>query len=191
MSLPKQLIQSFEDIKSLHLVLGELTQANVQLFVDLLNKSIPSPMNPMAYTLYRFNRSKYISNKQKFLDDIKNFAPYDSMILWTDFKDILTFFKLDGKIFLGWDKNNNRYRGFILAEPPQQIKILRRGEKLSSLEDLKNEKWPGKINETHFIDVAKETINLQDSIDDDMDRIYLHMQDRLLAVTKQLNSIKK
>ena len=190
MALSKQLISSFETIKVCPLVSGDITKDNVREFVDLLNRAIPSPLNPMAYTLYRFNRTKYITDKQKFVADIKGFQPYESMILWLDFKDILEFFKLDGKIFLGWDKKNNRYRGFVLpAEPaePKQVKILRRGETIQSVSE-DDETLPTTIDEKHFDTIPEcEGEKIQKEIDDDMDKIYLHMQNRLLAVTKAIN----
>ena len=192
MSVTKQLINSFETIKVCPLVSGDITKEHVNNFVDLLNRAIPSPLNPMAYTLYRFNRTKYIADKQKFVADIKGFQPYESMILWLDFKDILEYFKLDGKIFLGWDKKNNRYRGFVLpSDPvePNQVKILRRGETLQSA-SLDNETLPTTIDEKHFDAIPEcEGEKMLNEIDDDMDKIYLHMQNRLLAVTKAINRI--
>ena len=110
----KQLIECFEDIKSSSLANGVIRQESIRDFVDILNRAIPSQFNTALYTIYRFNRSKYLLNKAKFVAEIKDFAPYDAMILWTDFSDILAFFGLVGKIFLGWDKKNNHYRGFIL-----------------------------------------------------------------------------
>ncbi len=165
MSLPKHLIHSFEQIKSSPIIFGNITKDTVQLFVDILNNAIPSPMNPVAYTIYRFNRSKYIANKERFLNDIKNFKPYDAMILWTDFKDILSFFNLEGKIFLGWDKKNNKYRGFIISpeineKPLPQIQILRKGETLSGIAT---------------------------AMDNEMDQVYNYMHERIAAIQKQLN----
>lgn len=188
MSLPKQLITSFEEIKSSPLTSGHITKENVQFFVDTLNKAIPSSSNPIAHTLYRFNRTKYISDKERFVNDIKDFKPYESMILWLDFKDILSFFKLEDKIFLGWDKSTNRYRAFILPEEPKEVRILRRGETLRSISA--NETLPTTIDEKHVVVEPDCTgLNIQKEIDDDMDKIYLHMQDRLMAVTKQINAV--
>ncbi len=114
MSLPNQLIQSFETIKALPLVQGIVTKESIQAFVSTLNASIPSPLNPVAFSIYRFNRVRYNADKARFVSEIKLFAPYDSMILWTDYKDILVHFGLSNKIFLGWDKINKRYRGYLL-----------------------------------------------------------------------------
>lgn len=116
MSLPKQLAESYEKIKLLN-IHESLTKESVQVFVDILNQAIPSAMSPVVYAIYRFNRTKYLANPSRFVSEISGFHPYDSMILWTDFKDILSAFKLDGKIFLGWDRASNRYRGHILTKP--------------------------------------------------------------------------
>lgn len=181
MSLPKQLITSFEKIKSSLLVSGQFTKENVQFFVDALNDAIPSSSNPIAYTLYRFNRTKYIADKDRFVNDIKGFESYEAMVLWLDFADILKFFNLEGKIFLGWDKKNNRYRGFLTTEKTseevKEVKILRRGETIQT------------IHEQHFV-VEPEAIKIQREVDDDMDKIYMHMQDRLMAVTKMINGVE-
>lgn len=183
MSLPKQLIQSFEDIRSSGLVSGIITESNVQLFVDILNKAIPNALNPVSFALYKFNRSKYLADKERFINDIKDFSPYESMILWTDFKDILTFFNLESKIFLGWNKNQNRYRAFLLKSEPKQIKILRREDKLSSIHEL-NERWVSTDDPT-------TPLSIQEDIDNDMDKLYIHMQRRLFAVTKHLSAIEE
>ena len=115
MSLLKQLVECFNEIRSSKIVLGKVDKTSVQDFVELLNRSIPSQLNTALYAVYRFNRSKYLTDKSKFVEDIKGFHPYDAMILWADFGDILSFFGLTGKIFLGWDKNKNRYRAFMIS----------------------------------------------------------------------------
>jgi hypothetical protein len=124
MSSLKQLIECFEDIKSSKLANGVIRQDAVREFVDILNRAIPSQFNTAIYTIYRFNRSKYLLDKAKFVADIKDFAPYDAMILWTDFSDILAFFGLTNKIFLGWDKKNNHYRAFILQRPVVEVPVV-------------------------------------------------------------------
>lgn len=151
MSLPKQLVECFEKIKLIDLE-NNITQANIKEFVQLLNQSIPSAMNPVAHAIYRFNRTKYIADKSRFVSEIKDFHPYSAMILWTDFKDILSFFGLEQKIFLGWDKNNSRYRGYVLQTPSK-------------------DKAP--------------TVDYSNDMDDDVDRIYNYMQQRIAACKQQ------
>ncbi len=110
MSLPRQLIKSYDAIT--HSTLVEKNIVNVQSikeFAEELNKAIPEKTNILAYTVYKFNRNKYLSNKKKFIKDITNTPYYKFMILWTDYEDILNYFDLHGKIFLGWDRYFNKY----------------------------------------------------------------------------------
>lgn len=158
MSLPSQLIQSFANINSLPLVSGDITRDNVVAFVNLLNNSIPTQLNPIAYSIYRFNRKRYLTDKTRFISEIKDFEPYNAMILWTDFQDILSFFNLDGKIFLGWDKTKNRYRGFVLDEPPAPIQILRRGETLSNVNQSNTEIIDGDTDADRVFDYMQKRI---------------------------------
>jgi hypothetical protein len=113
-------------------------------------------------------------DQERFLNDIKGLGPYEAMILWTDFKDILTYFNLTGKMFLGWDKKINRYKGFISKTPPptQSIQILRRGEKIGEGKSIP-------VNE--LTDTPLE-IKVAESMDDDMVRVYDHMQQRLQQI---------
>jgi hypothetical protein len=169
MSLPKQLIDSFAEINASPLVNGVITKENVQSFVDALNHAIPSSLNVSMYAIYRFNRSKYLLDKPRFVSEIKGFSPFESMILWTDFNDILAHFKLSGKIFLGWDKNKNRYRGFILSsstEADTPVNILRKGEKLQP-------------------QVSSNTMTTLESMENDTDRVYDYMQKRMAAIAAQ------
>lgn len=192
MSLPKQLLQSFDEIKTSLLVSGVITNESIRVFIDSLNRSIPSPLNPTSYSIYRFNRSKYIADKERFVKDIKNFVPYEALILWTDFQDILSAFDLNGKIFLGWDKNTNRYRGYALKNPNEpstsndlspklglppmhpnsSVQILRRGETVNSA------KAEAKEQTNTFIS--------PEEMDDDMERVYDYMQNRMAKLSQQL-----
>lgn len=167
MSLPNQLLDSFIEISSSPIINGEITNNNVQLFVNALNRAIPSSLNVSMYAVYRFNRSKYLLDKSRFVSEIKDFCPFDAMILWTDFGDILSYFKLTGKIFLGWDKNKNRYRGFISSsDTPNQhtpVNILRKGEKLQP-------------------QVSANTMTTLEAMEDETDRVYDYMQRRMATM---------
>jgi hypothetical protein len=166
MSLPKQLIDSFTKIKLLPITEGNVSNDTVCDFVNLLNKSIPSSLNTIAYTIYRFNRTKYILDKKRFINDIKGCTQYESMILWTDYKDILSYFGLENKIFLGWDKVTNQYRAFILnttpsTPPPSPVKLVRE----------------------NAIDLVE---NKDDSMDNEMNRVYNHMYSRIREINLAL-----
>lgn len=159
MSLPNQLIKSFEAIQTLPLLQGNVSNESVQSFVKELNFAIPSPLNPVSFAIYRFNRTKYLRDKVRFVSEINTFSPYDAMILWTDFKDILQHFGLEGKIFLGWDKINKRYRGFPLAEEAATPKV----------EDSPPKQLPSAIDSF-------------EEVEDEMTRIYDYMQQRLAGI---------
>lgn len=120
MSLPKQLIDSFTEIKKSRAVQNDFSEDALQEFASILNRAIPSPLNSSAYAVYRFNRFKYLANKDRFIADIKDFQPYDSLILWTDFGNILEYFNLKQKFFLGWDKMKNKYRACPLLKNRQK-----------------------------------------------------------------------
>lgn len=115
MSLPKQLTECFDELKLLDLR-NSLTEESVQAFVDILNQSIPSPSSEVHYAIYCFNRTKYLTDPKRFIADIRGFRPYDAMILWTDYKDILVYFGLKGNMFLDWDCETGRYHGHLLQE---------------------------------------------------------------------------
>jgi len=185
MTLPNQLQKSFEDIKACELIIKRtFTKDSIQTFVNILNRSIPTPMSPTVYSVYRFNRSKYMVDKPRFVSDIKFFPPYDALILWTDYQDILSFFKLEGKLFLGWDKKSNRYRAFAIEEQ-LPIKILRRGETLTNnTEQMIHSRPP--LVPTHSPPPLLTNVE-----DDQMDRLYAHMQSRLSALQKQIANERK
>ena len=179
MSLPKQLLISFEKIKKSKLVSGVATKDTVQEFIYYLNEAIPSFKNISGYAVYRFARTAYHADKNKFLNYIKEFHPYDAMVLWTDYQDILTMFDLNGKIFLGWDKNNNRYRGFVLTK--DESTQTSDGES-----PLQNS--PPSNQETQE-EVMSSGKSIPDQIDNDMDRIYDYMQERLANIAKSISNV--
>lgn len=183
MSPPKQLTESFAKIKELPLLAGYITRANVAVFVELLNKAIPSSMNPTAHAVYRFNRSKYIADKTRFVNDIKGFETYEAMILWTDFADILAHFGLENKIFLGWDKNNNRYRGYVITAPPLSPTSVPPTPP-SSPSGL-----PLTSPSLQREDAEEAPLLMADCASNDMDRVYNHMYERIRAINASLEKM--
>lgn len=158
MNLPKQLVYSYAKIKSSELICGGvITTENVRDFVNAINDCIPSQKNIIQYSIYKFNRIKYLANKQRFLNDIKGFSPYECMILWTDFNDILLFFGLSGKVFLGWDKTNNKYRGHLIKSDSKQF----------DKQELK---------QTHSQSMEAIGEGIEEAIDDDMHRVFEYMR---------------
>jgi hypothetical protein len=175
MSLPKYLTESLRELQSSEIVAGVVTTQTINSFVDVLNNSIPSPSHPALYSLYKFNRTKYLYDRERFVSDIAGLGPYEAMILWTDFKDILSYFGLTEKMFLGWDKRTNRYRGSVLKTPPAQpIQILRRDDVVLTSEVVAHQ----------ATDVPAE-VKVAEAMDDDMVRVYDLMQRRMREYLQQ------
>ncbi len=111
MSIPRQLVKSFEIIKNCKLVVSkDPTEDNLKEFGKAMNNAIPDQNNQISFMIYKFMRGMYLNDKQKFLEHICGMNHYESMILWADYDDILRFFELSGIIFLGWNKSVNKYQ---------------------------------------------------------------------------------
>lgn len=111
MSIPRQLVKSFEIIKDCKLVVTkDPTEDNLKEFGKAMNNAIPDQANQISFMIYKFMRGMYLSDKEKFLNHICGMNHYEAMILWTDYDDILQFFELTGTIFLGWNKSVNKYQ---------------------------------------------------------------------------------
>ncbi len=111
MSIPRQLIKSFDTIRDCKLVVTKNpSEANLKEFGKAINGSVPDESNQISYMIYKFMRGMYLRDKTKFLNYIAGMQYYEAMILWTDYDDILTFFDLTGVIFLGWNKSANKYQ---------------------------------------------------------------------------------
>ncbi len=196
MSLPKQLIESFETIKGSRVIGGDFSRDALREFVETLNNAIPSPYNSNAYTIYRFNRFKYLSNKERFILDIKDFKPYDALILWTDYMHILTYFNLVGKIFLGWDKAKNRYRACPLSNNTQQKQTTQLDVQKNNTDDLQlgiesvvDETVVPSVNvtqpDTTTTNDMSKLETMIDSINNDQDIIFSRMNEAF----KRLNNL--
>ncbi len=140
---------------------GKVSEENIKEFVNELNKSIPVKDNVLAFTIYKFNRNKYLANKNKFLDDIIGSQYYENMILWTDYDDILKYFKLENKIFLGWDRYTNRYKAYT---PRTQSS------------NKKNESIADETSE--YVDETREMHEKIDEQMDDLDRLSSYMDEK-------------
>lgn len=181
MSLPKQLIKSYNEINNCDLVVrGKVTEENIRFFVNELNKAIPSKDNVLAFTIYKFNRNKYLSDKDRFIRDIIEFKYYENMILWTDYDDILEYFKLRDKIFLGWDRYTNKYKAYTPRN--NACKLSSDGE--SPRDSLASEDSEKKITIKSKIEEGIEAI---DKHMDDSDRLADYMAEKRKKLEESLN----
>lgn len=111
MSIPRQLVKSFDIIRNCKLVVSkDPSEDNLKEFGKAMNNSIPDDSNQISYMIYKFMRGMYLRNKPKFIQYIMNMQHYEAMILWTDYDDILNYFELTGVVFLGWNKSVSKYQ---------------------------------------------------------------------------------
>ena len=180
MSLPKQLFKSYTAISNCDLIVNfRINNTTIEEFVTELNKAIPIKSNILAFTIYKFNRNKYLANKQKFIDDIVGTPYYENMILWTDYNDILKYFNLTDKIFLGWDKYTNHYKAY----PPKQIEPV---EFTASAEtSIVNQDIIDNCNK-NTNDVDKSNVDQFEEGMDDYDRLFAHIQERKKKLKKPI-----
>ncbi len=193
MSLPKHLVEAFQSITHSRVVSGDLSRDALREFVDLLNDAIPSAYNASAYSVYRFNRVKYLTDKERFIADIKDFPPYDALVLWTDYSNILEHFGLVGKIFLGWDKMRNRYRACPLSavkhkknlQSESQSEIPPGVESVAS-EDVHPEVSVHTRNQNETTSDVETTIDTMESNISDQDIVFLRMANACKRLTTEL-----
>lgn len=131
MSIPRQLVKSFDIINNCKLVVTkDPTEDNLKEFGKAMNNAIPDDSNQISYMIYKFMRGMYLRNKNKFIQFIAGMQHYESMILWTDYDDILNYFELTGVVFLGWNKSSNKYQAAKVdlnrkkSNPPQVTNVL-------------------------------------------------------------------
>lgn len=111
MSVPRQLVKSFNIIRDCKLVVTKQpTDDNLKEFGKAINNSIPTETNQISYMIYKFIRGMYLKDKQSFLKYIDGMPLYECMVLWTDYDDILKYFDIHNVIFLGWNKTVNKYQ---------------------------------------------------------------------------------
>jgi uncharacterized short protein YbdD (DUF466 family) len=160
-----------------------INNTTIEEFVTELNKAIPIKSNILAFTIYKFNRNKYLANKQKFIDDIVGTSYYENMILWTDYNDILKYFNLTDKIFLGWDKYTNHYKAY----PPKQIESTVSTETCVVNQDIVIiDNYNETTNDVDQSNVDQSNVDQFEEGMDDYDRLFAHMQERKKKLKKSV-----
>lgn len=123
MSIPRQLVKSFDIIRDCKLVVTKVaSEENLKEFGKAINNAIPDDNNLISYMIYKFMRGMYLRNKPKFIRYIMGMQHYESMILWTDYDDILQYFELTGVVFLGWNKSINKYQAAKIDSSKKKTK---------------------------------------------------------------------
>lgn len=167
--LPEFLLNAYDSIYDSDIVKNKnITVKTIDEFVYFLNQSIPKKYTP-EYTIYLFNRTKYKVNRWKFIKDIHD-TPYKSMILWTNYKEILKHFDLVQRFYLKWDKESNQYVG-DLYDPSKSFK---QESEETNVEDIKNNKE--EVPSSTEGDVEMDDQEKIEEYMDDQDRLFEYMQ---------------
>lgn len=183
--LPEFLLNSYENLYSCELVRFKIINPDtIAEFVNILNTAIPKKYTA-EYTIYLFNRTKYKINRWKFIKDI-NDSPYKSMVLWTNYKEILRHFDLVQKFYLKWDKELNIYTGDLYdpTKHTQQEHETNFKEKLqeeNTTESLKEDN----VDTTTNLNEKSETEKKVEEYMDDQDRLIEYMQKRKRELEKK------
>ena len=109
MSVHARLYQCYKKVAVCNLVkTREATVENITEFKQLLNDSLPRDSTEAA--MKSFTRGLYNSNQVGFLKYITNKDNrVSSLILWTESKRIVRYFRLSGLVFILWNDAENRY----------------------------------------------------------------------------------
>lgn len=202
--LPEFLLNAYDSICDSDIVKNKnITLSTIEEFVYYLNHSIPKKYTP-EYTIYLFNRTKYKVNRWKFIKDIHD-TPYKSMILWTNYKEILKHFDLVQRFYLKWDKETNQYIG-DLYDPSKSYKKdndsvemnLSVTENETKHEDTIKDKNEDK-NKDNNIDQEEENeeeVNIHDQKKieeymDDQDRLLAYMQKKKKEMQEKMKATEE
>ena len=133
MFLIGQVVKSFKVISDCKLVVTkDPSEANLKEFGKALNNAIPTESDISPYAIYKYVRGMYLKDKKAFLQYINKLGMYESMILWTDYDDILKHFDLQDTIFLGWNKTVSKYQAAKIDPERQKRSSPKRVSPLSS-----------------------------------------------------------
>jgi hypothetical protein len=187
--LPEFLLDSYESLCNSDIVKNKtISQETIGEFVTYLNCAIPKKYTT-EYTIYLFNRTKYKMNRWKFMKDIQD-SPYKSMVLWTNYKEILKHFNLIQRFYLKWDKEKNEYVGDIYDPSKHSItpsSVIEEPKNTVPITDeTKEEPILKEINENE----AELNEKKVEEYMDDQDRLMEYMQKRKKELEMKLNQEK-
>lgn len=88
---------------------GDMSPRSINTFETLLNEAQPAFEDKNMMAKYEMVRSLYFSNPTGYTTMINRGAS-SCTILWTEPKAIVRFFRLYGKIFISYNRNEKLYR---------------------------------------------------------------------------------
>lgn len=106
-TLPKRLQNAYFQLhKSRLIAKGHLDNDAISHFEKILNSSLPS--NNYEQNIYYFVKDLYYDDPSKFLNYINN-SNLQSLILYTNNKNIISYFNLQYKVYINWNNIDKKY----------------------------------------------------------------------------------
>lgn len=106
-TIPKRIENAYFQLKKSRLFAkNHYDNDAISHFEKLLNSSLP--VTDYENHIYYFVKDLYYDDKTKFLNFIEN-SNLQSLILYTNNKNIINHFELQYKIYINWDKNEKKY----------------------------------------------------------------------------------
>jgi hypothetical protein len=106
-TLPKRLQNAYFQLRKSRVIKKqEYDNDAIEHFEKLLNSCLP--ISDYESHLYYFIKDMYYDNKVKFIEYI-NESNLQPLILYTDNKNIIKHFNLQYKLYINWDKTENKY----------------------------------------------------------------------------------
>jgi hypothetical protein len=156
MFLIGQVVKSFKIISDCKLVVTkDPSESNLKEFGKALNNAIPTESDIGPYAIYKYMRGMYLKDKKAFLQYIDKLSIYESMVLWTDYDDILKHFDLQDTIFLGWNKTVNKYQAAKIDPDRQKRSSPKRSSPIASPKNKRSDTSKG----TSMLKAASPRLN--------------------------------
>jgi hypothetical protein len=106
-TLPKRIENAYFQLKKSRLIAkGQYDNDAISHFEKLLNSSLP--ITDYENHIYYFVKDLYYDDKSKFLNFINN-SNLQSLILYTNNKNIISHFNLEYKVYINWNKDEKKY----------------------------------------------------------------------------------
>ena len=106
-TIPKRIQNSYFQLHKSRLISkGHLDQDAIAHFEKILNSALPN--NTYEENIYYFVKDLYYDDPSKFLNYINN-SNLQSLILYTNNKNIINHFNLQYKVYINWNNLDKKY----------------------------------------------------------------------------------
>ncbi len=122
-TIPKRVQNAYFQLHKSRLISkGHLDNDAIKHFENILNSAMPQ--NEYENNIYYFVKDMYYNDPSKFLSFI-NKSNLQSLILYTNNKNIITHFNLQYKIYISWNTKDRKYNVELYNSPKNKTTISR------------------------------------------------------------------